>query len=88
MSEAYTDRLGDFPPLPREYDGWDGGTVWGVRWNEKGIPDRCREYGDEEQARSMHAHLTKRYEELGRQDRPQLIAAHIRWYVVPEATEL
>ncbi len=63
-------------------DEYDGGTTWGVRWGEQGVPDRCREYGDEEQARSMHAHLAQRYREMGRDDEPELVRAHIIWRVV------
>ena len=64
-------------------DTYDGGEVWGVRWGEPGTPVRCREYGDEEQARSMHDHLTKRYLELGYTgDKPQLIAAKVEWQIV------
>lgn len=61
---------------------YDGGTLWGVRWNEAGISPRCREYGDEDQARSMHAHLLTRYRELGRTDKPELIRCQITWQVV------
>jgi hypothetical protein len=63
-------------------DEYDGGTVWGVRWGEAGTPVRCREYGDEEQARSMYVHLSRRYMEMGRSGSPELISAQITWRVV------
>lgn len=63
-------------------DEHPGDTTWGVRWGEAGAPAVCREYGDEEQARAMHARLTRRYEELGRGDKPELIRAVLIWRTV------
>jgi hypothetical protein len=59
--------------------GYAGGIKWGVRWGEAGTPVKVFEYRDEEAARSMYKFLLKRYEELGRPDRPQLVAARIHW---------
>lgn len=63
-------------------DKYHGGTMWGVRWGETATPAACHEYGDENQARSMHTHLSRRYDELGRPDTPELIRARITWEVV------
>lgn len=60
-------------------DAYTGRTLWGVRWCEAGMAAQCHECGNEEQARSMHAYLTRRYSELGRSDSPELIRADIVW---------
>ncbi|SBS73822.1 hypothetical protein MHPYR_180077 [uncultured Mycobacterium sp.] len=63
-------------------DEWNGGVTWGVLWGEVGQRPVSREYGDEDEARAMHAHLTRRYEEQGRTDRPELIMSRLTWVVV------
>lgn len=67
-------------------DEYDGGTTWGVRWGERGVEKRCREYGDEEQTRGMFDHLMRRHEELQLPDpKPELIRARITWEVIEPA---
>ena len=60
---------------------YPGGTRWGVRWTELGQKEAIREYRDEEEARSVYEFLLGRYAELGREDKPELVAARIHWQV-------
>lgn len=63
-------------------DECNGGVTWGVKWGEVGERLVCHQYGDEELARAMHAHLTRRYEDRGRTDRPELVMSRLTWKVV------
>lgn len=55
--------------------------MWGVRWSEIGFPPRIQKCNGEQDARDFHRYLTSRYQELGRDDRPELLAAKIVWKI-------
>lgn len=60
---------------------YPGGVQWGVRWAEAGWEPKVHEQNDEQQARSFYQYLLARYKELGREDKPELVAARIHWTV-------
>jgi len=61
---------------------YPGGVLWGVRWNEVGSASKIDNFGDDEvAARSLYRSLTGRYADLGRNDKPELVAARIHWQV-------
>ncbi|OYN81755.1 hypothetical protein [Mycolicibacterium sphagni] len=59
-----------------------GGPIWAVRWSEKGFEPRISSISrNEDEVRGFYNHLVIRYAELGREDKPELLAARIHWVV-------
>lgn len=60
---------------------YSGGVEWAVRWGEAGQEPKIHRQINEASAKQFYKLLLKRYEELGREDKPELLATKIRWQV-------
>lgn len=61
---------------------YPGGVIWAVRWSEEGSEPRIQQFDrDEQEARSFHSYLERKYVERNREDVPELLAVRIHWQV-------